>query len=1228
MRILSPLFSLALLLYCGINTHSQALRNYNRTVRKTEKALLRSVEKQNKKKIQQNATPDLYWIQQYLATMDPNLQRPTPEVLLAVLESLNNREKQLYSAMPGTNVTQWTERGPNNVGGRTRALAWDPTDGTGKKVWAGGISGGLWYNNDITSSSSSWKQVSTLWSNLTVSAIAFDPNAPGTIYVGTGEGYGTTASTIRGFGIWKSIDSGRTFSHLTNTSTYYYVNDIVVRNESGSSVVYAAVDANYSGGQWNGTSSYGMYRSTNGGSTFTNISTNAPNGNKYAFADIELAADNTLYASTKNNSFSGTDKGGGRIMKYASGTWNTLYTAANRGRVEIACAPGSAGLIYAAFESGGKCDTLLVTHNYGANWSAMKKPDDADLGISKWDFTRNQGWYNLIIAVDPNDTNTVVIGGIDLFRSTNGGNSWSQISKWSNNANLHLLNCSYVHADHHEIAFKKGSSSTCIFGTDGGVFYTSSLSSAANSNVISARNKDFNVTQFYWGDISNTSGTNLMIAGSQDNGTQKFTNSGINSTITVTGGDGGACFISPTNNNKQISSYVYNNYYYTTNNWSSYGNLISDGSTGSFINPAEWDDNGSGLFSSRSSGSLYRIKLLTSPGTLETISWTSTGNNTSIDAFKLSNGKTRLFVGTDAGKLYKTDDAWVATPSFSNITGTINSGSIADVYNLRSGDTIAVVLSNYGVNNVYISINGGTSWLAKDGNLPNQPVWSILLNPDKTGEAVIATETGIYGTSNIYASSPVWSAYTEGMGAVKVSTLRYRTTDKTIMAVTHGRGVFTSDAWGRNSPIAYFGVSSRDICSNESVGLLDSSANDPTQWEWLITPWNHDFVSGTDSLSQKPVVRFKKGGTYNVKLTVSNQLGSSAITRNSIIKVTDTTAGEVSISMDRDTLCTGDSLSFSAMTPSALNGFISNYKWVLGTKETNSGSATFKASPLKGEQIKLIVTSSKQCTSPNPASSNILQPVVLDYINPNMSLSAPPGCIGKAIVITANGNNLGASPKFMWFIEGILQIDTSNNLTINNPIHNSKIWVKTYVPGMCVLPANVIHSDTANLVVNPVPVSPVITRNFDTLFASNVGSGNYSWYLNGSFTGTGKFYIATANGTYRCVYRENGCDSDSSNILNFNSLNSGASGFQRPVLWPIPSTGVIYLSERSWINNATIHSLNGGKIMDCISTKSIIQNSGSMLKTVEFDVSALPAGVYIFRYSTGQSSREIQIIRQ
>ncbi|MDX5506877.1 MAG: hypothetical protein LPK46_12140, partial [Bacteroidota bacterium] len=130
--------------------------------------------------------PDLAWEQDFLATIDPALGRPAPERLIPVYESISQFLQQTQFT-PGAISTPWVERGPNNVGGRVRAIMYDPNDPNHKKVWAGGVTGGLWYNNDITNPSSQWISVGDFWDNIAVTAIAYDPTNTNTFYVGTGE---------------------------------------------------------------------------------------------------------------------------------------------------------------------------------------------------------------------------------------------------------------------------------------------------------------------------------------------------------------------------------------------------------------------------------------------------------------------------------------------------------------------------------------------------------------------------------------------------------------------------------------------------------------------------------------------------------------------------------------------------------------------------------------------------------------------------------------------------------------------------------------------------------------------------------------------------------------------------------------------------------------------------------------------------------------------------------
>lgn len=1208
--------------FITLNYAQVAPKNYSKKVNKTYKRLTKQVSanthNQNGKKM---ATPDLFWAQEYIATMDPITGKPAPENVMTAIQQSMAKKDLGRRAMPGMAVTPWVERGPNNVGGRTRALSWDPTDPSGKKVWAGAVTGGLWYNNDITSASSKWTQVSGLWSNLTVSCMAWDPVNPGTGYAGTGEGYGATSSTSRGFGIWKTTDSGKTWNQLAATTSYLYVLDIVVRNESGSSVVYAAVDANFYQGVTHGLSNYGLFRSTNGGTSWSNVISNAANLQKYAIADIEIAADNRIWVGTRNNPYGGSDRGAGRVLYSDNGTtWTVSYTHTNKtGRVEVATAPGKSRTVYAMIEHNQTVDAIIATYDKGANWTSRTEPDDADNGIPNTDFSRGQGWYDLILAVDPNDSMVVYAGAINLFRSANGGAAWTQISKWSNNASMNNLNCPYVHADQHAFVFKPGSSSTCIIGNDGGVFYSSNISSAASSSTaIAERTLDYSTVQYYWGDMAQTLGSNLMIAGAQDNGSHRFTTAGKNAVGGLTGGDGAYCFISQSNSNKQITSYVYNQYYYTLDNWTTPTafQLIADGATGRFINPAEWDDNGSGIFSAKGTGTLYRRTLTSSPGTLQTITFGGSNYASAIKAYKLGTGKTRIWVGNEAGKIYVTDDAWATTPVFTDKSSGINAGYISDINALRGGDTLAITLSNYNLRNIYISLDGGTTWTQKEGNLPDIPVWSILLNPNKTGEAIIGTEAGIYGTDNIFAASPVWTAYTTGIGFVKMRNLRYRASDKMIMAVTHGRGVFTSDAWSKNLPIPAFGTSKRDVCANQSVTFTDSTLNDPTEWSWAITPRNILYLSGTDSTKKNPVVQFTKGGTYQVKLTATNSIGSNFITKTNWITVTDTVPFTATVNMSRSGLCVGDTFTLSVSVPAALQGSITSYSWRRNTTNTVTTSS-YNLVPAKNDSFSVLLSSNKKCVSPATFLTAVVKPTVNDIVNASAKISGGTGCTGRPLILTVTGTNMGGNPNWNWYKNGSPESGNLSTLNIPTPANGDKYWAMVNVAGPCVRPANVITSDTATIILNSTPATPQVSRNFDTLFAQNLGAGTYQWFKAGVLAGNGRVFRATSNGNYRCVYTENGCASDTSQTLIFNSLKLQDLGSLQ-VLFPNPAASFVMLPAESSVNGTVYVYDSKGSLVKVVNLKNAVNYA------FKIEIKDLKPGGYNIQTQTGKAYRFIK----
>jgi hypothetical protein len=195
--------------------------------------------------------PKKYYEMEWELTMDPITGKPTPEKLIQVREQLQRERQQALAAgrTPGdASDNNWIERGPNNVGGRVRAIMFDPNDATYKRVFAGGVSGGLWVNNDITTNTA-WTRVN-IPENLSVSVITYDPINPNIFYLGTGESY--VGGDVNGDGVWKSIDSGITwnkiFGGISGPTVFQSASNVVVNSPSGVAGSYPSYPTTAFGG--------------------------------------------------------------------------------------------------------------------------------------------------------------------------------------------------------------------------------------------------------------------------------------------------------------------------------------------------------------------------------------------------------------------------------------------------------------------------------------------------------------------------------------------------------------------------------------------------------------------------------------------------------------------------------------------------------------------------------------------------------------------------------------------------------------------------------------------------------------------------------------------------------------------------------------------------------------------------------------------------------------------
>lgn len=681
-------------------------------------------------------------------------------ILDAIEENVSNRNT--------TSSINWESRGPLKVAGRTRALMFDPNDNNYKKVWAGGVNGGIWYNNDYTDEEEVWHQVATTMENYAVTCLSFDPNNTQTFYAGTGEAYGNLDAALGG-GIWKSTDSGITWTRLSSTSNGY-ITDIVVKNNGGNSEVY------YASRDTPG----GLYKSIDGGNSFNQVFTTD-------VANIEIDNNNTLWISTFNGKIYNSNNNGG--------SFNQKYSDSSTQRTEIACAASNADYIYAVQIRNGALDKILLTTDGGSSWTEINKPQDINAYVPNDDFTNGQGWYDLIVRVDPTDETKFYLGGLNAFISVDSGNSYMQLSDSNGDNGL-----DYMHADQHNFLFNPLNTNDGVASNDGGVFYLHNIvQTFVNPREVYARNLNYNVTQFYSCAISPTS-TNLFLAGAQDNGTQKFDDIGIDDTDEISGGDGAFCFIDQSNGDYKIYSYLYNNYY-LKGNVGTY-TLLNDSSSGFFINRADYDDYKNILYSSKITNKLYRVKIAADNSS----SFTSNVDEITINGlsdkathirvspYTLSASK--LYVGDSSGHVIRVDDASIDTnPSTTTISAGITAtGSVSCIEFGNNEDEIIVTFSNYGEISVWSTVDGGNTWQNKEGNLPDMPIRWAFSNPLNRDEVLLATELGIWSTQNFYDTNPIWSYQSSNIGATRVDMLQYRASDNTLIAATHGRGLFSTQS--------------------------------------------------------------------------------------------------------------------------------------------------------------------------------------------------------------------------------------------------------------------------------------------------------------------------------------------------------------------------------------------------------------------------------------------------
>ena len=647
-------------------------------------------------------------------------------------------------ALTKSAAVEWTERGPGNFGGRTRAIVVDPTD---QETWlVGAVGGGIWKTTDA---GATWRAVTDDMPVLSVCAMDMCAGDPDIIYAGTGEGF-YNSDAIIGDGIFKSEDRGETWANLSSTAsnnTFRFVNRIIV-DPADPDIVFAATNT-------------GVYRSVNGGSNWDEEFNIAQRVQQIIANPINFK---TQFI-TVNDSGIFKSKDGGLNWEYVSEDITDNF------RIEIAMAPSDTNILYAAAEN--------------ANAGLQGFYRSADAGES-WTFYGNspnwlvgQGWYDNALIVSPLDANRVYVGGIDIFRVDIDGEDMTatQLTEWYAPAAQ-----PYVHADQHffRIINITQDNYTIIVGNDGGIH----VSPDRGTSWIEMNN-NYDVTQYY--DADRHPSSEDFIGGTQDNGTHRSSTDpdNISTWTQVIGGDGFDCAWHKSSPNIVYGTLYYGRVFRSLDggyNFSLINNGLPEGTI--FHTPLEMSAlHSDTLYTTNGTNNLYYSYDAGS-------SWTASPVPYNYALVKIASSKSSpdiVWTGSTSIYTYVSTNAGQSFTQISQPIGLIH----AYLTGLNTHPTLdstafaTVGVSGYG--KVFRTDDLGASWTDITHNLPDIPAFTVLVMPYDTTEIWLGTDAGLFISHN---EGQTWNYADNGIPAVSIR--RLKIVGQEVVATTHGRGVWTA----------------------------------------------------------------------------------------------------------------------------------------------------------------------------------------------------------------------------------------------------------------------------------------------------------------------------------------------------------------------------------------------------------------------------------------------------
>lgn len=807
------------------------------------------------------------WEYMMQSRINPDGSRKSPSETYDAMQSYEKNTRSVTGNWVNLGPTYIPSPGPAGYEGlgRLNVIGFHPSNPN--KIYAGAPSGGFWKSDNA---GDTWITTTDTIPTLGVSAIAIDQSNPERIFIGTGD---RDAGDAPGLGVFVSTDGGNTWAP-SKTGMGDKTVCRIIQHPSNSMIFLAATSS-------------GVYRSTDGG---TNWSQSKSGG----FKDIcfKPTDPSIVYAAYNADFYRSTDNGE-TFTKISSG----LPSGQQRGVIAVTAA--NPNYVY-----------FLVSDN-NSGYKGLYRSTDAGLtfttrstspNILNWDCgttaSGGQGWYDLALAVDPANAEVIYVGGVNVFKSNDGGTTWNINSHWYGGCGVPA-----VHADCHFLTFSPVNGK--LYACNDGGLWTSS-----NGGVTwSDRTEGMTIGQIYKLGQSQTV-KEKVINGFQDNGTYTYQADGWQQTG---GGDGMECAIDWAD-----ASYIYYSIYngdiFRKHNSSEkqVAGYNVNGESGAWVTPFILGENKS-KFMFVGLKNIWRCNNVK----VNNLSWTKISdnlagsNNTDLAVLEQSPADTNvLYAARYDNKLFRTDNALDASPVWINISSNVPvSGTTSDIEASPIDPNIVYITIN---KRVYKSTNKGQSWTNITGGLPSINLNTIAYYKNSNEGLYVGTDAGVFYKD---ATLSDWIPYSDGLpdnGRMTELDIYYdndSVSSDAIRGSTYGRGLWSSSMYNA-SPTADFQANNTLIPIGCSIDYTDLSSGVPTNFEWTF----EGGIPSTSNLKNPAGIQYNVAGNYYVKLKVWNTSGSDSTTKIDYITVSSTLLPEIDFIADNRVPCTNDTVRFTDLT--------------------------------------------------------------------------------------------------------------------------------------------------------------------------------------------------------------------------------------------------------------------------------------------------------------------------